>query len=268
MPPTTLNDRQYLEKQYKDSSNVESRILLHQRFSVNKHGWHPWVFDHFDLPTRGRILELGCGPGYLWLDNLDRIPAGWEITLSDFSPGMLEQTRQNLKGRSQFEYKVIDAQSIPLESGYFDAVIANHMLYHLPDMPAALKEIQRVLKPAGCFYTSTVGERHLIEMAELIGRFNHEPATWNRGTDAFTLENGMALLSPWFTEIRLYRYDDCLEVTEAALLVEYILSGRPWIPQERQEQFRDFVSREMESRGGIFHITKDSGLFVSVRKGE
>ena len=94
MPHAKMTDRHYLEKQYKDASNVDVRISLHQRFSVNKVGWHPWVFDHFELPHRCRILELGCGPGYLWLDNLDRIPTGWEITLSDFSAGMLEATRR------------------------------------------------------------------------------------------------------------------------------------------------------------------------------
>ena len=81
MPPATLTDRHYLEKQYKDSSNLDARIRLHQRFSVNKVGWHRWVFDQFNLPPVCRILELGCGPGSLWLDNLKRIPAGWEILL-------------------------------------------------------------------------------------------------------------------------------------------------------------------------------------------
>ena len=268
MPHAKMTDPQYLAKQYQDASNLDARVRLHQRFSVNKYGWHPWVFDHFDLPPRCRILELGCGPGYLWLDNLDRIPAGWEITLSDFSAGMLEQTRQHLKSRRQFEYKVIDAQSIPFENEHFDAVIANHMLYHVPDRPAALAEIRHVLKPAGIFYASTVGDRHLIEIGDLIRKFDAELTSWGRVADSFILENGMAQLSRWFTKIKLYRYEDTLEVTEAAPLVDYILSGWAHIPVERQDQFREFVAREMESRGGVFHITKDSGLFVSVREGE
>jgi ubiquinone/menaquinone biosynthesis C-methylase UbiE len=262
-----MADPQYLAKQYQDASNLDARVRLHQRFSVNKQGWHPWIFDHFDLPPRCRILELGCGPGYLWLDNLDRIPAGWEITLSDFSAGMLEQTRQHLKDRSQFEYKVIDAQSIPCEDEYFDAVIANHMLYHVPDKPKAFLEIRRTLKPEGCFYASTVGERHLIEIAELLSKFDVRLASWGRVTDSFTLENGIAQLSGWFTNIKSYRYKDALEVTEAAPLVDYILSG--WAAQileEKQPQFREFVAGELATLGGVIHITKDSGLFVSVPK--
>jgi ubiquinone/menaquinone biosynthesis C-methylase UbiE len=268
MPHVKMTDRHYLEKQYQDASNVNARIHLHQRFSVNKVGWHPWVFDHFELPPRCRILELGCGPGYLWLDNLDRIPAGWEILLSDFSAGMLKDTKRNLGSQHQFEYKVIDAQSIPLESGAFDAVIANHMLYHVPDKPLALSEIQRVLKPAGYFYASTVGDRHLFEIGDLIRKFDGELTSWGKVADSFTLENGMAQLSPWFAKIKLYHYEDALDVTEVFPLVDYIFSGWAHIPAERQAQFREFVAREMGSLGGVFHITKDSGLFVSVPKGE
>ena len=268
MPHTMMNDRQYLEKQYKDSSNLDARIHLHQRFSVNKVGWHRWVFDQFSLPPASRILELGCGPGYLWLDNLDRIPAGWELTLSDFSAGMLEQVRRNLQGGRKFEYKGIDAQSIPLESASFDAVIANHMLYHVPDRSLALAEIRRVLKPSGTFYASTVGDRHLNEIGDLIRKFDPGLTSWGRVADSFTLENGMAQLSPWFTNIKLYRYADALEVTEVSPLADYIFSGWAHIPLERQVAFREFVAREMESHGGVIHITKDSGLIVSVPKGE
>ncbi len=262
MPLPKLNDRQYLEKQYKDSSNLDARFQLHQRFSVNQYGWHPWVFDHFNLPSRCRILELGCGPGYLWLENLARIPSGWEIVLSDFSAGMLEKTRQNLEKQHPFQFRVIDAQSIPSQDEYFDAVIANHMLYHVSDRPATLAEIRDILKPKGIFYASTVGNQHLIEIGELIRKFDPDLNSWGGAADAFTLENGMSQLSEWFTQIILYRYEDALEVTDARSLMDYILSGREYIPVERQAAFRKFLVREMEARADVIHITKDSGLFV------
>ena len=268
MPLPALNDRHYLENQYKDSSNLDARVQLHQRFSVNPYGWHPWVFDHFDLPPRCRILELGCGPGYLWVDNLNRIPPGWEIVLSDLSAGMLEETKRNLEKQRPYQFKVIDAQSIPYENGSFDTVIANHMLYHVPDRPAALAEIRRVLNPGGHFYASTVGDRHLIEMVDLISEFDPELTSWGRVADSFTLKNGRAQLSEWFGEIRQYHYEDALEVTEVAPLVDYILSGWAHIPGEKQDAFREFVAQEMDSRSSVFRITKDSGLFVAVREGE
>jgi ubiquinone/menaquinone biosynthesis C-methylase UbiE len=264
MPPSKRIDPEYLKKQYKNSSNLDARVRLHQRFSVNKHGWHRWVFDHFDLPARCRILELGCGPAYLWLDNLDRLPPGWEILLSDFSLGMLEQARQNLKCRPAIHFEAFDAQSIPYGNETFDAVIANHMLYHVPDRSRAFSEIHRVLKPTGIFYATTVGQNHLSEMRDLICKFDVELAPWGRVTDSFTLENGKAQMSLRFRKTELFRYEDALEVTEVDPLVDYILSG--WAAhrlEKRQEQFREFVARTIGSQGGVFHVTKDSGLFVS-----
>jgi SAM-dependent methyltransferase len=267
MSPSKMTDQQYLKKQYQDSSNLDARVRLHQRFSANPHGWHPWVFDHFELPPACRILELGSGPGYLWRANLARIPAGWEIVLSDFSAGMLDETQRQLGERAPFRFEVIDAQSISFEDGHFDAVIANHMLYHVPDKPKALAEIRRVLKPGGHFYASTIGERHLSEIADLIKKYNGQSTSWQNVAASFTLENGAAQLSPCFADIELDRYIDSLEVTEATPLVDYILSGRNDIPAKKRERFKEFVQQELESRGGVIHIHKDSGLFTAMRKG-
>src|SRR5438128_5363777 len=97
--------------------------------------------------------------------DISRIPAEWDITLSDFSQGMLDEARQRLReSPHQFVFAVVDAQAIPYPDQVFAAVIANHMLYHVPDRPTALAEIRRVLKPGGHFYASTVGVNHLREL--------------------------------------------------------------------------------------------------------
>jgi methylase of polypeptide subunit release factors len=103
-----FSDQQYLKSdQYKDSSNLDARVEIHKRFSVNLYGWMTWVFDRLlKLPEDAKILELGCGPGYLWVENADRIPARWNITLSDLSSGMLDAAWRNLvvTGRA-FQFK-------------------------------------------------------------------------------------------------------------------------------------------------------------------
>src|SRR5512142_868159 len=121
-------DQEYLKtEQYRDSSNLDARIVIHQRFSTNPYGWFRWVFDALvKLPANAKILELGSGNGLLWKENASRIPAGWQIILSDLSPGMVDAAWRNLvvTGRA-FQFKEIDAQSIPYEKETFDAVIAN-----------------------------------------------------------------------------------------------------------------------------------------------
>jgi SAM-dependent methyltransferase len=87
--------------------------------------------------------------------------------------------------------KVVDAQAIPFEDETFDAVIANHMLYHVPDRLRALGEMRRVLRSDGAFYATTVGDRHMMQLWSLVEPFVpdiHERT--GRVSRGFTLENG------------------------------------------------------------------------------
>jgi SAM-dependent methyltransferase len=256
-------DKEYLAGQYGTSVNLNARLLIHQRFSMNHYGWFRWVFDQFDLPAAARILELGSGMGDLWRENLDRLSTGWEMLLSDFSVGMLERASAGLTGKAAFAFKVIDAtQPLPCEDGQFDAVIADHMLYHIANRGDLLAEIRRVLKPGGRLYATTVGQRHLNELRDLTFRFDPSFGSWSRPSEGFTLENGAAQLAPYFAGVELRRYEDALLVTEAGLLSDYILSGWAAIPPDRQDALRRFIAAELVSKGGVIRISKDSGMLV------
>jgi ubiquinone/menaquinone biosynthesis C-methylase UbiE len=262
-----ISDQEYLlTEQYQDESNLNARIQLHDRFSTNKYGWHRWVFDQLSLSPEGYILELGCGTGRLWLENLNRVPRGWEITLSDLSPGMLLEAQQNLHDRQRyFEFAVIDAQAIPLEDESFDAVIANHVLYHVPDRTKALLEIRRVLRPGGRFYASTIGQSHLQELHELVSRFDARADPWGGDlSESFCLENGLDQLSEWFSRITLHRYEDALVITEAEPLVAYVLSSAAKsILAGGELEFTKFVEQELALHDTIY-VTKDSGMFEAL----
>ena len=187
----TISDQTYLlTDQYKDASKLDARVQLHLLYSTNQYGWHRWCFDHYALPAQASVLELGCGPAHLWKTNLDRLPTGWSITLSDFSAGMLEQAQQNLGERaSAFRFEMVDAQAIPFEANTFDAVIANHMLYHVPDRAQALSEMRRVLKPGGKVYLATNGLNHLRGLGQLEQRF--DPTInfgWGGASKSFSLD--------------------------------------------------------------------------------
>src|SRR4051812_24532278 len=112
-----LIDQGYLRgEQYRDSGNLRTRMALHERFSINSFGWHRWVFDHLALASGSRVLELGCGPGRLWLENADRLPTGLRPTLSDYSLGMAQEARQNLHAAAPAVPVVaanVDIQAIP-----------------------------------------------------------------------------------------------------------------------------------------------------------
>jgi ubiquinone/menaquinone biosynthesis C-methylase UbiE len=65
---------------------------------------------------------------------------------------MIRETRANLARLGHpFSFAQADAQALPFRDASFDAVIANHMLYHVPDISRSLGEVRRVLKPSGGF---------------------------------------------------------------------------------------------------------------------
>ena len=264
-----ISDQEYLLlEQYQDELNLNARIQLHDRFSTNKYGWHRWVFDQLSLSPESRILELGCGTGRLWWENLNRVPRGWDITLSDLSSGMLQEAQRNLRdSQRHFEFGVIDAQAIPFEDENFDAVMANHVLYHVPDRTKAFSEIHRALRPGGRFYASTVGRAHLRELYELVHRFDANADLWGaHPVESFLLENGFDQLSLWFSKVTLHRYEDALVITEAKPLVAYVLSSiAKSILASKELEFMEFVEQELALHNAIY-VTKDSVLFEALRE--
>ncbi len=216
------------------------------------------------------MLELVCGPAKLWRENLERIP-NWDITLTDFSAGMIREAEANLL--NSFTFAVADAQALPFEDASFDAVVANHMLYHVPNLPQALREVRRVLKPGGRLFAATNGAAHMRELDDLsqdlvadgvVSAFARE----GQLTD-FTLESAPALLKPHFSTVTLHRPEDDpdLYVTEAEPLVAYILSVTP--PKARADEMKVAALRarvdEALPPSGEVRITRATGLFEARR---
>ena len=263
-----------LKEQYKDATNLDARIALHSRFSTARVNWYRWLFDHFRLPERARVLELGCGPAKLWRENLERIPKGWQVTLTDASPGMIEEAETYLQTALRaFNFRVVDVQDIPYENASFDVVIAVHMLYHVPDQQRALTEVRRVLKPGGRFHASTNGRIHMQKIGDLAAHFA-EGEVLDRlraahRLNSFRLEDGLELLSGYFPEVMLHSYKSSLKVTEAEPLLAFILSATAATefrdrPDEatvkRLEDFKAYLRERIAAEGAV-HITQASGLF-------
>lgn len=264
-----MSDQEYLVgDQYKDATKLRARLRLHERFSTNKDGWMPWVFDNLCSAAGGRVLELGCGAGALWAENIARVPDDWEVVLSDLSAGMVEETRRSLRHSPiNCQFLVADAQMVPFADECFDVVVANHMLFHVPDIARALSEASRILKPGGRLYAATNGQQHMKELSEMVRMFDSS-IVFGPEEYSFSLENGAGQLAQWFDETRRHRYEDSLMVTEPGPLIAYILSSIGNIESvlvgRRRQELTAFVEEVLATNGAI-HITKDSGLFEACR---
>ena len=208
--------------------------------------------------NRIRVAVLGVnGRGKDHIEGFQGLPDAEVAMLCDPDRQLLEQRA--------FQFKEIDAQSIPFEGETFDGVIANHMLYHVPDCPKAVAEIKRVLKPGGHVFVTTVGENHMKEMMNWYARV-HVSRIWESFANPFTLENGLAQLEPYFPNVARSRYVDNLEITEIEPIMAYVRSciRVSELSEAERENLQRDLERELSENGKIL-ISKDSGLFEAIK---
>lgn len=249
-----------LSEQYKDASNFNTRVQTIQNLSNQSTDFYRWVFSQIAKTPDCKVFEAGCGTGQFWQANLAEIPTTWEITLSDFSPGMLQTAQNNLSqsGR-QFAFQVVDVQNIPFEDASFDILIANMMLYHVPDLQRAFAEIRRVLKADGMFYAATVSPTALAPLGKLASEAR---ITIELSIDSFHLENGAELLSQWFSHVERALLENALTVTEAEPMLALTRSmlSQSQYDEAAFQRLRELTQQEIATHGPI-HMHMDTGLF-------
>lgn len=261
------NDDSNIVEHYKNAKNLNVRISLHDKYSQNKQGWFPWLFEQIDFSKINRLLEVGCGNGKLWKNNKYDL-RNREIFLSDSSQGMIDEVRKSLG--NDFNCMVFDCEKIPFKDDYFDAVIANHVLFYVHDLENALKEISRVLHIDGVFYCSTYGSNHMKEINDLVFNFDSRiRLSQTKLYDIFGLDNGEILLKKYFKNIQMKRYEDSLVVDESKPIIDYIMSchgNQNELLAPKLDVFKEYLDSILLEKGSI-KISKDAGLFICY-KGE
>lgn len=255
---------QSLKTQYLNSTNVAARIRLHREYSVNQEGWFPWLYRMSEIQDGMNILEIGCGNGALWLENMNYIPPHVHITLSDISDGMLRDAKNSINDE-RFSFSCFNAENIPFEDESFDVVYANHMLFYCENIDLVLKECHRVLKKSGKLICSTYSKRHMKEITELVQEFDKDIVLSSDVLyERFGLDNGNNILNRYFDSVECIRYEDSIEISDSEPLINYIVSchgNQNRILIDHYREFRDFVADKVKNG---FHITKDAGIFIGI----
>ena len=204
----SLNDPELVAAQYADERALAARRRVWNEFADGRNG-DDVTFDAVTEAHPRRLLEVGCG----WGAMAERIRGGTDadVTALDASSRMVELARS--RGVRAF---VASADALPFADAAFDTVLANAMLYHVPDVERGLDEIARVLTDDGHLIATTFGADNLREVWELVG----DPAV----ELSFSRENGEALLRRRFTQVELRRVTRTVTFPDADEVRTYVAS--------------------------------------------
>ncbi|MCG3176726.1 MAG: Ubiquinone biosynthesis O-methyltransferase [Candidatus Omnitrophica bacterium] len=106
------------------------------------------ILSRFPLKRDGKLLDVGCGPGF-FLDEARK--AGWDVRGADLS----EWAREHCRDRYGIEVFTGTLEEARYPDRSFDAVVMNDFIEHVTDPRATLREARRILKNDGVLYIST-----------------------------------------------------------------------------------------------------------------
>ena len=197
------------------------------------------------------------GTGITWKEHTNLLQDCKEVYFTDLFEGMIEEARANIGEHANIHYAVVNAEELPYEDERFDIVIANMMLYHIPNLDKALSEIRRVLKKNGIFYCATYGENGVESFINQMLNIQTERQ------HTFTLQNGKDILEKCFSSVEKLEYEDKLLIRNRSDLVEYIQSFKEM--NEWQNYSEDDLHRLISNyeKKGLIEIPKEYGMFVS-----
>ncbi len=268
---------------YNDGDRLAARSAIYQFLKIEsiELGTFPFreealvgVVSTFLNPTlRGAALDIGCGAGkYLPLlaSQFRRVVA------ADLSAGMLAAVPDG-----PWEKTVADVEAMAFADESFTVVLANHMLYHCPDLPVAVGELRRVLRPSaegGVLIGTTNGDGNMAEAYELLARaassvLGATVAPLEPADARFTVETGSIALSASFETVSTHYTRGALTLNDARgldiLRAYYRSSDDEWTSRygvdwpELEVALNDVLMSEMQTNGEI-RISTSSGVLVAL----
>ena len=156
------------------------------------------IIDKLGLTDSERVLELGPGPGFYSVEIARRL-AGGRLELFDIQSEMLDKARHQLDraGLANVGFTTGQASDgFPFPENTFDVAFLSAVIGEVPDKPACIRALGRVLKPGGrlvfvetLFDPDRLSVRQLRDLAEPEG-FEFVEATGNRLEDIVGFRNG------------------------------------------------------------------------------
>jgi len=256
-------ERELVLERYAKSASRGTTIY---EFRSPERDWSGYALDWIDWNPTWTAVDAGCGLGAYFPALRRRVPAGVligiDVTLVELEHTAALQPGVPLAGA--------DVQAVPLREASVDAIVCAHMLYHVPDVAAALREFRRVLRPGGTFLA--IYDSEVDDQRELDDLFMASGGTvpLNRLTARFSIESGPGYLEPVFDDVVLHTERPAMLVPEVdpvtseidglrAVAEPYLEPGVTWDGMLARAAERVV---EVIERDGVFRISEHKGVFV------
>lgn len=263
-----------VHQQYKTTDLLRIRARTHQFYSETPQNLDDQCLAILRLSGDESLLDVGCGPG-AFPRHLRAGGHRGRLAGLDQSPAMIaEAARAAREGDAAIEWFTGQADALPFAEGEFDVVSARHMLYHVPDIPAALGEFARVVGPGGVVLTVTNGARTTPGITELedaiVQRFGLEAVA--EPSLRFHTGNAPQMLREAFAHVEETILPGALVFTAAGPIVDYVMTlSAPQRAADDRELFgrihafvTDEVTRRLGALGGTWRDPKSVGLYRCV----
>jgi SAM-dependent methyltransferase len=241
----------HIDAQYATSEALRARRELHQRYTDRHVDLEATCREVLGLRGHETLVDVGCGYG-VFAKHLRAHGHQGQLVGLDQSPGMVAEAGGGVVG---------DAQALPFPAAAFDVAAARHMLYHVPDIPAAVHELRRV---AATTLVVTNGDEYMPRVNELLAdadlRFG---VTHRRDGLRFTGGNARSFLEPVFERVEVTVVETALVIDRPEPIVRYLWSCLfdlvdwaevgPWVEQE--------TARRLDAMGGLWRDPKSVHFF-------
>lgn len=247
---------------------LNARIRAHRLYSERRVDFYAWVVAHVPWQGGERVLDVGGGTGAYF--PYYREHTSFVVSL-DASGQMVAEARRNVRGEALL---VADAVALPFADATFHVVFANHVLFFVDEISAALRECRRVLQSGGIFVAATntadsqaaLYEVHARALAP-IGR-RPQPPPHAR----FSVESGLPLVRQIFGNARANILENAFRFPTVDAALDYYLSGpinlvegSGLTPAEREAVTAEFsrMVKDIIARDGFWRVPKNAGVIMA-----
>src|SRR6267143_2419139 len=143
--------REHLHEEWTGHETVAAWRKWHDRIAIFTRGATEAILETAHLRPGSRVLDLASGVGDPALSIAAKVTPSGRVTATDLGSGMISLAEElaRKKGLTNIEFREASAESLPFAEESYDALTCRFGIMFFPDLPRALRECLRVLKPGG-----------------------------------------------------------------------------------------------------------------------